>query len=523
MPPAPSEPEKYSIDEMMERLKGQAADPPDTAGGLVTRADGTQAIRMRKRKRRTEQPQREEAKRSKRRRMVQVVTGLVLLLLAAGVIAGAYVYANTAPYRKSITDAIADSTGAKVEFKLFRVSPASANADSIDLEWPEASALRAIRLHGVSAKLSPLSLFGTTLSGDEVSAREGSIFLQTPAADSPLPTSSARAAAIPVHFDRVSIPKCNFSLGDPLRPDLKILSTEASLRLDKPNNQTALLLYHGTAQIAGWPAFKIDRAVMELHDSETELTWLRLSDSHPKRGMLDLAGTIRHFSTTSPSTLKVKLDNFDFGELLGTEFGELIDATIDSRTDAGSNCLTFTPGSFANADLKIAFKNTLSTKADIKGFPFLVALARTLNDKWYESPSFRDATGLIHRNGKTVELRELNLESKSRMAIRANLAAAAETSLSGTMEVGIPEAVANLSTNGKIQAMLSAPREGYRWLNLKIYGTLTHPNDDFAALYVAAVDTSDADAEPPEPPAKAAAPSTDPQKAFDDITRPKDH
>ena len=50
MPPAPSDPEKYSIDEMMERLKGQPADDPATAGELVTRADGSQALRVRKRK-----------------------------------------------------------------------------------------------------------------------------------------------------------------------------------------------------------------------------------------------------------------------------------------------------------------------------------------------------------------------------------------------------------------------------------------------------------------------------------------
>ena len=39
MPPAPSDPEKYSIDEMMERLKGQSSENP-AAGELVTRPDG---------------------------------------------------------------------------------------------------------------------------------------------------------------------------------------------------------------------------------------------------------------------------------------------------------------------------------------------------------------------------------------------------------------------------------------------------------------------------------------------------
>ena len=92
MPPAPSEPEKYSIDEMMERLKGQSSENP-AAGELVTRPDGSQALRVRKRKRRSEQPKREEAKRTKRIRTLQVAAALVLLLLTGLVMAGAYVYA----------------------------------------------------------------------------------------------------------------------------------------------------------------------------------------------------------------------------------------------------------------------------------------------------------------------------------------------------------------------------------------------------------------------------------------------
>jgi len=182
MPPAPSEPEKYSIDEMMERLKGQSSENP-AAGELVTRPDGSQALRVRKRKRRSEQPKREEAKRTKRIRTLQVAVGLVLLLLTGLVMAGAYVYANTAPYSKAVTAAIASSTGANVEIKQFRVSPASANAESITLEWPEGSALKGLHLSGVSANISPLSILGTQLSGDEVAAREGSLWLLPPPAD----------------------------------------------------------------------------------------------------------------------------------------------------------------------------------------------------------------------------------------------------------------------------------------------------------------------------------------------------
>lgn len=499
----------------MERLKGQVSEHSATTGELVTRADGTQAVRVRKRKRRTEQPKREEAKRLKRLRMIQVGSALVLLLLALLVGGAAYVYANTAPYRKSIADAIAANTGAKVDFKLFRVSPASANAESVDLEWPAGNLLKSIQLRGVTARISPLSLLGTSLRGDEVSAREGALFLQVPE-ESAQPAAADHPAKMPVRFDRIAVPRCTITFGDPAKPGFRINASEASLRLDKPNKQTSLHLYRGNIQIAGWPALKIDRAVMDFRESEAELILLRLIDSHPKRGILDLAGNIRPFDVKARSILSVKVDSFDFGELFGTDMGELISAKIDSRPDAESNQLSFTPGSLADAELSIAFKNTLSSRVSLKGFPFLLSLVRTLNDKWYENPSFvGDSTGIARRKGQAVEIRDLRLESKSRMAIKADIAATADKSLYGTMEIGIPESVAELSPNGKIHSMLTPPRDGYRWLTLKLGGTLAHPSDDFAALYAAA----------PEPAAEdSGEPATDPdpQKAFDKITRPKD-
>ena len=521
MPPAASEPEKYSIDEMMERLKGQSADAHPNSGELVTRADGSQALRVRKRKRRSEQPKRDEAKRSRHARTLQVAGGLILLLLCGLAIGSAYVYANTAPYRKAITAAMASNTGASVELKQFRVSPASANVESLTFEWPAGSPLRALRLNGVSADISPLSLFGTRLSGDEVAARDGSLWLQ-PVAGAPATAALPSSGTPAVQFNTISVPRFDISLGEPAQPVLHILATEASLRLDQTSNQTTLHLYRGNLQLTGWPLFKIDRAVMEFRNSETKLAILRITDSQPKHGILDLAGTIQPLATRAPSTLSVKLDNFDFGELLGPEFGELIAAKLDTRADAATNSLKFLPDSPADAELNLAFKNTLSTKVSLRNFPFLLSLVRTLNDKWYENPSFvGDFTGLIHRKNPSVELRELRLESKSRMAVRADLTATADKSLAGTMEIGIPESIAQLARNSKINSMLSEPRDGYRWLSLKLGGTLAHPSDNFAALYAAAKES-----DPDEPAGQesdiAPAAGGDARKPVQDPPRAKD-
>ena len=51
MPDNDPEPEKYSIDDMMDRLRTRGGGPRDGEAKLVVREDGTQAYKTRKRKR----------------------------------------------------------------------------------------------------------------------------------------------------------------------------------------------------------------------------------------------------------------------------------------------------------------------------------------------------------------------------------------------------------------------------------------------------------------------------------------
>jgi len=100
MSTAPGEPEKYSIDEMMDRLKTPASETSDD-GELVTRADGSKAIRVRKRKRRSSQPHKEETHRNRKARIVQVSAALVLVFAAALAVGAAVIYSNSSPFGKA--------------------------------------------------------------------------------------------------------------------------------------------------------------------------------------------------------------------------------------------------------------------------------------------------------------------------------------------------------------------------------------------------------------------------------------
>ena len=85
-----SDKSNYSVDEMMDRLReGGREDSAERE--LVTREDGSQVIRVKKRKRRTKQKKEEEAKRRKRMAVARtlalialpLVVGLGIVLLLA--------------------------------------------------------------------------------------------------------------------------------------------------------------------------------------------------------------------------------------------------------------------------------------------------------------------------------------------------------------------------------------------------------------------------------------------------------
>lgn len=509
----------------MERLKGKpsggAAD-----GQLVTREDGTQAIRVRKRKRRSEQPKREEAKRLKRLRVIQVSVALTLLILATLTIGGLFVYTNTAAYRKAVSNTVAEALGGSVEFKAFRVTPVSAKAEAVEVKWPEGSGLKALSLRGMVSKISPLSLFGSTLKGDEINAREGEMLLGSP---QPQDARAAVTSGKPIQFNRLSVAKMDVIVGDPTLPALKLTSSEVALTFDASKASSSLKIHRGNLAIADWPVFKMDRALVLFQPGVVELTGLRINDSMTPRGSLELSGTLRPFDPTQKSTLKVALDNFNLADLLGKDLGKLLDARIDSRQDDDSNVLSFTSGAMDSVDLSIAFRNTLTSQITLKGFPFLLSLARTLGDSWYEQPDLEEAVGTIVRNGSTLELCDFDLSRKTHMVIKGNLVVNAAKNLSGSLEIGIPESVVQLSPNLKSEALFGPVRDGFRWLKLTLSGTLARPTDNFAEVYAAVKEVSQAGAAAPGDPAAAPAgspaspvpaPEIDPGKAFDDLTKP---
>lgn len=511
MSAAPSEPEKYSIDEMMERLKSASSETPDS-GELVTRADGSQAIRVRKRKRRSSQPHKQEAKQSQRVRVIQVAAALIVLFLAILGVGGGLIFANSSPFRESLLTKISESTGAEARLMTFRMNPKTANAGGLDLKWPEGNALDSLTLRGVEAGVSPVSFFGKSFKGDELTVTEGALALKTPQIGKPLRSIPSGNEPLRVQFERYQIRALNLTVGDPVAPPLRLTRSEASMALKPATGASQLRLYRGELTVPGWPKLRLDRALLEFQDEDTKILQLRVLHETDDRGQLDFSGTTSPYPPDRLSKLAVALDSFQLSGLLGTAFGRLVSGRVSTQSAEDSNFLSFSPGGSLSPVFDVAFTKSTGSSINLQGFPFLFGLAQHIEDDWYERPNFEnDEGGFIHRENGVVTVRNLDLENKGKLAVKGTLVMAADGSLSGTLQIGITDALIQTAKGSAFRDVFGAEQNAYRWVTVKIGGTVNTPSDNFKDLLAAAGSKAPSSPDAKEPH----------RSSFEELTRPR--
>jgi hypothetical protein len=511
MSATPGEPEKYSLDEMMERLKaspsGEIGD-----GELVTRPDGTQVIKVRKRKRRSNQPIKEQQKRNQRARIVQICTALFLLVIAGITVTAGMIYANSPPFRASVVNSIAGVSGASIELEEFRMNPKTANAKRMTFDWPAGNMLDNLVIRNVMAEIHPSSFLGQKMIGEEVTAHEGVLTLQIPRAGEPLALAKPKEKTDPIDFKRYRISNFQVALAGAKQPALRLVKSEASLSSKNPSGNPQLSLYRGDLLIHGWPQLKLDRALLEFRKKSVELIGMRLFAESDDRGFVELAGSVSPYDADSFSTLGVKLSAFELASISGESLGKFFSGRVDSTSSLDSNYLVFFPTQNSAPKLDVSFSSTPTSAMEVHAFPFLLELARALDDTWFEHPVFEsEAKGSFVREGTLSSLLDLDLQSRGRMALRGGLSVDDTQTLSGNLEVGVTEAMITSSNDSRLNALFSPVKDGYRWIQLKISGKAKSPEDGFKELYAGARPAADSG----EQPGKRQGPT------FEELTRPR--
>ena len=507
----PAEPEKYSLDDMLERLQNKPSSETDDSGELVTRADGTQAIKVRKRKRRSTQPHKEAAKKASRMRAFQVSSVVLLLILLALTLGGLIVYANSSPYRKGVIAKFNTATGAKTEFQQLMVSPTGSVANQVRFQWPEGNQLKSLTLTGVRAQALMGGIMGSRWGVDEVSAASGTLVIGTPQGGEPLRFFPKQAGNPPVSIERLAVASLNLNLGDPSSPAVQLLKTEASFYPENVEGLPSVRLFRGEARVPNWPLFRVDRGLLEFRGSEISIVSLRLFHELDNTGNIELSGKFDPSDLRQEQSLDVKMNSFNLNGIAGSSLGHLVAGRIDSRDTGGPNQLTFSSAK-PHGKLTISFASAPNTLPRLNNFSFLGKLSQITDNPWFLDPLFHDGcTGLLHRENGVVRISDLSLTSKNQLKVTGDLSLQPNDSLSGTLNIGLPEATVMGGRNPALPKVFAESHDGFRWVTLKISGTGSRPTDDFLERIQAAGGLSVTSDAPHAP-----------QDMFERLTAPKD-
>lgn len=499
----PAEPEKYSLDEMMDRLQKRESTPED-AGQLVTRADGSQAIKVRKRKRRSSQPHKEAAKRTARLRAIQVSSAFVLFVLLALAAGGLVVYANSPGYRNGVTAKLNTASGGKVALQQFRVNPTGANAAAADFEWPAGNTLGKLTLSAIRTKSLITGLVGSSWVAGDVSAMSGALHLRSPQAGEPHRFEPAASDHSPVSLDRLGVSKLDIIAGNPAAPAFHLQQTEGSFYPKSGTGDATLRLSRGTLAIPTWPVLQLDRALLEFHGSEVVISNAKILHELDSIGHIDLSGTFNTETMGTEQSLAVSLDTFAINGIAGQSMGLLINGRVDSIDARTTNKLTFSTDD-PTGRLSVALTSSANSAPRMSRFAFLAILSKILTNHWYSEPSFEDGmTCTLIREKGLVRLTELSLTSKTQLKVTGDLTAKADESLSGTLRIGLPEASLIASGNEKLKRTFGEASDGFHWVTLKISGTTSRPADNFGEIYEGA---------------SAASPATSAPSTFEQLTK----
>ena len=471
------EPESYTLDEMMERLKERGHEE----GELVTRADGTQALKVKKRKRRSEQPHKEAAKRQQKIRVFQL--GLVFFLFCGliAAAAGLLFYYNSTGYREGIRTKISQWTGADVDLSEFAVTPNAARSASMNLTWPAGNHLRSLQITRPSAQLNITGFLTNKWGGNAVVAGAGKLICGKGKEDSPKSTATnEKPGAFPFSFGNYRIEKLDIiGFDSTQQPWLTISGTEGSLVKTNIGSQTRFV--GGKVNIFGFQPMQLDRASIDFSLGQMKIDQARFKHELTSSGSLEISNSIDLYGAKS-TDLNLSMKDFPLEILLGEGMDTIMSGFVDTNPEALNRLLSFTPGSYDSYKIQVGFVGSSLSRLTMHGFPFFSDLSRELQDQDYVNHFyFADRVeGELIRDAKILTLRSLHLEKKGQFIIKGDISVI-DGKIAGKLDVGLQSALLTENhINPMMRDLFSRNASGYQWCQITLGGTPTSPEDNFA-------------------------------------------
>ncbi len=479
MPSPDPEPENYSIDDIMDRLRSRGDGGRDGEAQLVTREDGTQVYRMRKRKRRSRQPKKEKERRHRQFRVAQIVVAVGLVVLTGLVFLGSFLYLNSSGYKDQVNGRIRTWTGAEPKLTGLTLSPVSVGATGLELKWPESSVLDNLRCGAINGSLEATKLPSGKWKGHELYSGNGQLVLRkAPWEAAP---RTVPAGECPFEF-RYCSSKFSVLMGDPERPLFRVRDSEATLTPLDPKAGTANLQFKGgNLESAQWGNFDLTFASLQFEGGKIKLGNLLISPGSSGKGELQISNPadLPLEPGGEGTALVAKLERISMNDLLGSAFGNWLVATVETPDDNNAGKLVLRESEKGGLSLRAPFRNVAGNDPTASALPMFEILSSLLKEPWYQRPRFESARGELVKDGEVAGVENINFETRSRLALGGRVVARRDGKLEGTLEVGLPVATVGESTS-QLRALFTRRGGDFLWASFEISGNTRAPEDDMA-------------------------------------------
>ena len=463
-----SDTDNYSVDDMMARLKKgdrqKRQSDRDPEGELITREDGTQVVKVRRRKRRSKQSSRRSSgSKTNPKLKWAILAGTVGLtvLLTAGIIFIIAKY-NGRHFKATTESTISELSGAtQTKLTQLRVSPVSANAQKAEITWDNQAFIKNASFRTIHANIKANSFFSRRWIGEDIVATSGKIILQEPSASA---ESIISEIVSPYVFNAYRCNKLQLLFGSE-RGASSIQNLKASLR-PLVDGQHKIIFHDGILKVKTWPDMTIESGIINLKPNSADIdAILKSSKSH--NGEILIAGNILK-NSSSPIALDIKAKNYPIQELLGKDLGWLIQGQLQSESGTFSYSFDKLPSEALSFILPFN-----SNELKCKGLPLFRELHQLIGEAAYVTPVFYSCRGTLMRTSKGITINDLELINNNLLNIKGNLSVSAKGKLSGNLSVGIPVS----AFHRKAPAPFSEPKGGFHYLDITLNGTAKSPND----------------------------------------------
>ncbi len=427
---------------------------------IVAREDGSQVIRVKKRKRRSKQPKKEKEGRAKKRKVFIVFSAVVLMFGIAITSAVLLAYRNSSKFNEKVTKTIEICSGATAEVGTLGVSPQRVSVQKVDLKW-ETSCFENLQLNDVVVNTHPLGFFGGTWRIEDFNVRKANLKLR----EGEQPQSNGES---PLKFKGgifdVAKLDCEFGASG-----AKIRDTTVRLRT---GNGVTADFEGGYLEFLHWKKLQIGSGYVAKSEKGMNLNVL-FQNADDYNEQLEVQGELAADHLTR-NKLDLSANMYPIENLFGNGLGRYIHGSF--RTNSGK--VVFSPNDLASLELDIPIDGQTIR---ISHFPFLVSLGKILENTDILRYEFRDeARARFLYNSTGMELQEINLVTYNELQIKGSLKVSTKGELSGELRIGVSEDKEGYFEGKNALHVTRNGGDGYLWMTVQLAGTVAAPKDDMA-------------------------------------------